>query len=331
MSKVVAIGPASQQHGEAKMFNYSCDRIKQKYELIIIDSAFTKCRILRPFYVIFRLSLTRFFKDVSHIYLSYSRNKLMLILLLPVLFIVRTLTKVKCIYHIHDTSLKQNTSGVLGGIIKYFYVRCIDVTIIPNEFLESYTRISSKADIKFLLNPYLGELKFKDSIRVEKFHFVSYPSHFKNLDRAIKIANQAGVFLEIIGWSKADFNRIYPDASINLTKIEFLGQLSHEKVVERLSTSSGLISISNHESMPLNIIEALLLSVPVYVNESSGYLYFLQNFDTVNVLTNSDSLKIKNSIQELEKSRSKARKIFDKEKYDNGLFEVFSNLSRVTF
>ena len=73
MSVVIAIGPISKHHGEAKMFNYSCDILKENHIVYIIDSTSSNFRVLRPWYVVGRLIFIVSSKEISQIYLSYSR------------------------------------------------------------------------------------------------------------------------------------------------------------------------------------------------------------------------------------------------------------------
>ena len=153
---IVAIGPYSKNHGEAKMFQHSCSVLKEKFDVIIIDSSRPNFKYLRPWYVIISLCYFSYQKKVSFIYLSYSRNKYMLAVFLPFLLFICLLTKPKCIFHIHDTSLKKNVIGLLGNFVKKLYSKCIDVTILPNASLEQYCRIEEVSKLKFVPNPYLG-------------------------------------------------------------------------------------------------------------------------------------------------------------------------------
>jgi hypothetical protein len=326
MSVIIAIGPASQLHGEAKMFNYSCGILKENYVVYVIDSTFSKYKILRPWYVVARLISIVFSNDISQIYLSYSRNKFMLFHLFVFIFFIKNFTNIKCIYHIHDTSLKKNLSGSFGKIVKILYSKCVDLTILPNKTLEKYSNIGNGNQIRFLLNPYIGTLISEYLAERHTFHFISFPSRFKNLDEVIKIANQADIALEVIGWNKCDYYRLYPKDIQSLARINFLGKCSHKNVMKKLNRSKGLISISDHEAMPLNVIEALLQSVPIYVKERSGYKYFIHNFDTVKILSTPEVLNKPINIGELQKSRDVALALFDKSKYDRDLVKIFSKL-----
>ena len=102
--------------------------------------------------------------------------------------------------------------------------------------------------------------------------------------------NKAKLELEVIGWTESDFKRLYPNFDKDLSRVNFLGKKSHEYTLKRLGVSDGLISISDHEAMPLNIIEALLLSTPIFVKPQSGYEYFLENFQTVKTISSYCSL-----------------------------------------
>jgi len=326
MSVVIAIGPISKHHGEAKMFNYSCDILKENHIVYIIDSTSSNFRVLRPWYVVGRLIFIVSSKEISQIYLSYSRNKFMLFHLLTFIFFIKKIINIKCIYHIHDTSLKKNLSGRFGEIIKTLYSKCVDLTIIPNETLEKYSDIGNESQIRFLPNPYIGELIGEYLYERDAFHFISFPARFKNLDEAVRIVNQADVALKVIGWDKCDYYRLYPNDRQSLARISFLGKCSHKNVMKKLNQSKGLISISDHEAMPLNVIEALLHSVPIYVKDRSGYKYFIQNFDSVKILSTPERLNDQINVDELQKSRDVALELFDKSKYDKGLLEIFSKL-----
>ena len=238
---LIAIGPSSKNHGEAKMFQHSCSILKENFDLIVIDSTAAKLKYLRPWYVIWYLCYFTCKNNISHIYLSYSRNKYMLLMFLPVLILVKFVSKSKCIFHIHDTSLKKNLTGFWGIVVKILYSSCIDFTILPNKSLEKYSRIEAKSKLIFLLNPYLGQVAKKEKYKLNKFHFISYPEKFKNLNIVIDLINKAKLELEVIGWTESDFKRLYPNFDKDLSRVNFLGKKSHEYTLKRLGVSDGLI------------------------------------------------------------------------------------------
>lgn len=326
MRSILAIGPHSMSHGEAKIFKHSCQIISKYYNTQIIDSSYTEHRVFRPIFVIFSLIYQGCHRKFDYVYLSYSRNKLMLLALLPILTILKKIKKFKVVYHIHDTSLKQNLTGVLGLFVSRLYEICIDLTILPNSYLETYSRVSHSCNITYLVNPYLGHVFKTDIVDPKNFHFISFPSRNKNLDKAIEFINEADLDLVVVGWNQSDFEKIYPNSRHSLENIKFLGVLPHDRVITELINSKGLLSISDQEAMPLNVIEALLLAIPIYVQVNSGYKYFLNNFETVSILNDHRDLLKKFTRNELIKSQRLAEKMFDKKMYNNKLLKLFEFL-----
>lgn len=324
MSCIIAIGPYSEYHGEARIFKHSCSLIQTSHDLIIIDSTRYKNRLLRPIMVIIRLLLVSLFTRFDYIYLSFSRKKIILLVFLPILNLLKKIKKFSVVYHIHDTSLKQNLTGPFASYLKKLYESTIDLTIIPNQHLEKYIRLSNKSEIRFLLNPYLGDTYTATATSKLFFHFISFPSYNKNLLKAIELVNQLEHRLHVVGWTKLDFYRLYPESDISLKNIKFLGVVSNKEVIKELQSSKGLISVSDSEAMPLNVIEALLSKVPVFVGKSSGYSYFTENFSTVLSVSKPCVLDTEFKETELTDSRNKARQLFDKKQYEHNLLQVFS-------
>ena len=320
---IVALGPASANHGEAKMFNHSCDYLKKKLSVEVIDSVRFSNKFLRPVINIVFCTYYLIQQRPSHLYLSYSRNKLMLFSLFVVILPIIKVYKIKCIYHIHDTSLRDELKGALGKIVRILYLNCVTVTVIPNNTLVRYSLLHPNMQFEFLLNPYLGEL-LDHSIQPKScFSFISYPSPNKNLDQVIKLMQSQDKQLEVIGWSETDVRKIYPKLIIDKDKISFYGALTHSQTMKRLSGSSGLISVSAREAMPLNIIEALLLKVPVYVVRRTGYPYFMNTFSSVYDIQQLETKKKHDMENPLEESRQKAQILFDISRYNVELFRLF--------
>lgn len=274
--------------------------------------------------VLIKLVLLATFTRIDYIYLSFSRKKMILLVFLPILVLLKKIKKFVVIYHIHDTSLKRNIIGTFSGCITKLYESAIDLTVIPNRHLEKFIRLSDKSVISYLLNPYLGEAYTTIIRRKSCFHFISFPSHNKNLLTAIELVNQTGHHLHVLGWERSDFYHLYPHSTISLKNVKFLGVVSNRRVIQELQSSRGLISVSDHEAMPLNIIEALLSKVPVFVGKASGYSYFTENFSTVLPVSDPYVLNIEFNDPELTSMRNKAHALFDKKQYQLNLLKLFS-------
>lgn len=320
---ILALGPVTANHGEAKMFNHSCGNLQDVFSLEVINSVRFSNKILRSIMNVIACSYLLIRQRPTHLYLSYSRNKIMLLsLFLTILPIIR-LYNIKCIYHIHDTSLVDELSGVLGKVVRLLYLNCVSITIIPNKTLLQYALLHPNMRVEFLLNPYIGSVQRRANDAKECFSFISYPSMNKNLDLAIKLIQSQNKRLEVIGWSKSDANLLYPDLNIDPDKIIFLGKLSHSKAMEKLSGSLGLISVSNREAMPLNIIEALFRKVPIYALKHTGYIYFFNTFSSMREIHDLENAHLDNAELSLEQSFKKAKEAFDTKKYKVDLIRIF--------
>lgn len=321
--RILALGPVSENHGEAKMFNHSCRCLKDKFYLNIIDSVKYEHRFIRLFVNPICCAFLLIIHRPTHFYLSYSRNKFMLLSLFLVVTPIIKLFNIKCIYHIHDTSLKKELSGTIGEIVRFFYLKCVSLTVIPNKTLLFYSLVHPNMSVKFLLNPFIGAVQHNVVERKNSYCFISVPSRNKNLDIAINLIQSQGKRLEVIGWSEADLRTLYPDLRVDLNKITFCGYMAHDNAMELLSGSLGLISVSDREAMPLSIIEALMRRVPVYVANHTGYRYFINNFESVQNIQELTEANTHVDERAVTLSCEKAKKLFSICRYKSEFIQLF--------
>jgi glycosyltransferase involved in cell wall biosynthesis len=247
---------------------------------------------------------------------------MLLSLLLTITPIIK-IYNVKCIYHVHDTSLKKELSGVIGKVVRRLYINCVSLTIIPNITLLQYSLLHPAINVEYLVNPFIGRIHYDEGERKDSYCFISFPSKNKNLDLAINLIQVHGKKLEVIGWSESDAKLLYPNLNIDSTRITFLGKVDHDKAMKRLSGSLGLISVSNREAMPLTIIEALIRKVPVYVENHTGYRYFIDNFTSVKSIHDLENANKDYNDRSVTESYEKAKMLFSIRLYNSKLINLF--------
>lgn len=314
--RVCIFGPISAHHGESKMLRYSIEALSEHFNVISYDTLNCRLRLIRPFYVGYLVLNATLTKKPNLIYLSISRNKFSLLITLPLITIAKFFDPLPIIFHVHDTELRRNTRGLFGFFIKKMYTFCISSTVVPNRTLEEYSRLDLSMIMDYILNPYLGRADcFPINKKTEYYHFVSFPSENKRLDLAIKISNIKNIKLRVIGWKKTDFNRIYYKKNYSMENIEFLGALGHLAAIEELKSSAGLLALSEREAMPLTIVEALLVGIPIYTRDQSGYRFFINNFDTVKKISCDKEPIEKPNAYRLRLNQKKASGLFSKLSY----------------
>ena len=321
--RILALGPVSENHGEAKMFNHSCSCLNSEFELNVIDSVRFRHKFIRLVMNTVNCVFLLIKQRPTHFYLSYSRNKFMLLILFMAIIPIIKMYNVKCIYHVHDTSLKKELSGVIGKVVRLFYFKCISLTIIPNKTLLRYSLLHPSMNVEFLLNPFIGTSQHSDGARKNSYCFISFPSKNKNLNLVVELIQNQDKKLEVIGWSESDAKLLYPNLNVDTDKIKFIGKATHDKAMERLSGSLGLISVSDREAMPLTIIEALMRKVPVYVENHTGYRYFINNFASVNPIYELENASKNVNESSVADSYEKAKIFFDIRQYNCKLIKLF--------
>ena len=94
----------------------------------------------------------------------------------------------------------------------------------------------------------------------------------KQVDLVLEaVARTPGISLEVVGDGP---ERDRPDdlaRQLDVTdRVQFVGALSHEAVLERIAAADVLISASSHEGLPHAVLEALACGRPVIATPSGG-------------------------------------------------------------
>lgn len=324
MTRILAIGPYSALHGEGRMFHLTVDHLASRYDVQCVDSYLCRSRMSRAlntaYYLILNLDAS-----YSKVYLSTSRNKFSLVIVLLALLIASTRSTAEIFFHIHGIELKRNTTGILGSLVKRLYLLVVDVTIIPNSSIDDYSRLSANMNIQSVVNPYLGNVTSLRDTNVAELHrafiFVSFPSRNKGLKELLSLPLIKSYPIKVVGWCPEDFKEIYgsePDHG----QVSFLGKCSPETTLNYLKASRGLLAFSKEEAMPLTLIEALMLGVPVYTNDCPGYRFFQENFETVAQIGQTTTELLEFSKKEVTRSRERAQELFSEKSYFESIESV---------
>ena len=113
---VLAIGPYSQVHGEAKAFQLSVKVLSKQYTVIILDHTFS---VIRSFsHCIIFLQIIRHFKHVNFVYFSIPRRKYLMMTYM-VLFVIlrfryRSHMKKNLFNHVQGYDLVKASRGLFS-------------------------------------------------------------------------------------------------------------------------------------------------------------------------------------------------------------------------
>lgn len=156
---------------------------------------------------------------------------------------------------------KANKKGVLNQVSKYL--------VLTNFARELYEKSNLNIDrSKFIIKSNFVNSDYKDISckRDSSFLFVGRLSKEKgidflldtiiNLDVLIKLAGDGPLLQQVL-----EFQSVYPG------KVKYLGKLSREEILREMSKSTALLFPSVwYEGMPMTIIEAFSMRLPVIAN-----------------------------------------------------------------
>ena len=128
--------------------------------------------------------------------------------------------------------------------------------------------------------------------------FISIPTKQKGLMESIKLVkkifNNDDWVMNVIGWDKNMFNKIYQDEqnidAKTLKKIKFLGRVNDDHKFELLLKSDLFILLSYKEAQPLSVIEAGMFKCGIILSEIEMLLE-LKNFKVFYLITKINKIK----------------------------------------
>jgi glycosyltransferase involved in cell wall biosynthesis len=191
------------------------------------------------------------------------------------------------IYHGNDNPMTQS---------RYWYGKYLKFV-----FKLMYQRISKKASLKYtvgpeqdgipkILNPIYHKINIKPINKRSGFIFSGRLELIKNIDRIIEIysklpkhiINKNDLYIAGEGTQLNNLNILV--WKLNLTaKVHFLGSLQNDQLIEEDSKRLILLMASTQEGLPMAILEALSVGVPVIstnpgdisrvLNEKNGAIF----------------------------------------------------------
>jgi glycosyltransferase involved in cell wall biosynthesis len=120
-------------------------------------------------------------------------------------------------------------------------------------------------------NRELREIKNSDIFRIVTVSRLDYPKLPDLLIQAFSLIKDANIFLEVIGYGE-DINKIKSlIKNLNLEqRINIHENLKKDDIFGHLSNSDLFVLISRHEGLPLTILEAMSVGLPVVASNVGG-------------------------------------------------------------
>lgn len=330
-TKVFVIGPITKDHGQGRVTDYTWKILKTEYQVKYLNTHIKNFniynKILRSVCIIFIIIifLIKFviLKSNIIIYFTPSRNLFSslkdFILLFFVLIFKIWKKNIHVIGHLHGSDLLEFLKkNLYGKLLSKLYNSVIDKLIINSENHKSYALGKNFQKYKIINNPIeisssiIKKIDHKKPYEHGKINitFISVPSKEKGLFESIslieKIFFEEDWKLNVIGWDKNSYNKIYigkPKFNAKtLNKILFLGKISDKRKFEILLNSNLFILLSFKEAQPLTVIEAGIFKCCMILSEIDMLLEF-KKFKSIlynnNQLTKKHVLKLIGSDEKL--------------------------------
>ena len=208
--------------------------------------------------------------------------------------------------------------------IEKFLARFTDKIICVSMFDKNIAlkyKISKEKKIAVVYNGVpnreLRNLNKKETFKLISIMRLDYPKLPELLIKAFSSINNINLELSIIGYGKKmeEINSLINKLGIN-NKVKILDSLNKEEVIPQLTKADLFVLISKHEGLPITILEAMSVGLPVIasdvggigeeINESCGCL--VENDiekikEAILKVTSNDSLRLDMSKNAWEKQR----------------------------
>ena len=353
--RVLFVGPITKNHGQG-IVTYFTLKILTSYFLVdrintnIQDLNFIKKIIFSLkiiFIILYKITLLMFHREETIIYFTPSRNFLSsikdFILLLGTLILKKINKNIFLIGHLHGSDLiNLFKKGIYGKFLKILYKENIDRLIINSESHKKFSLGTEFNKYKIIDNPIEISKSTKEKIKNKllyregkiKILFISIPTKQKGLMESIKLVkkifNNDDWVMNVIGWDKNMFNKIYQDEqnidAKTLKKIKFLGRVNDDHKFELLLKSDLFILLSYKEAQPLSVIEAGMFKCGIILSEIEMLLEF-KKFQSVlfnnQKLTKSRILKVLKSNSSLTKTSNVFSRLHSLDSYKKNIINSF--------
>jgi len=203
-------------------------------------------------------------------------------------------------YDMYEFSIKEDKNLLIKTLYRL-------LTILSIKFSDLYT-ISSKSDLKFLESKFniskanikvrpnwVNNINYKKLTTREQHRilFVGRLEKQKNIDFIVKSFSNTDYQIDIVGDGSLKKSIEKLSESVN-TKLNFLGQIENEKLIEIYTKYKFYITSSLFEGNPKSTLEALSAGCIVFAsdipnhreiikNEFNGFIFSLNTTDFVNI------------------------------------------------
>lgn len=328
--KVLVVGPLTDRHGQGKMTQAAVQCLKaQNIKLKTLSSytyGGTVIKVILKLRFFIRLLCFLTLDKFDVIYFTPSRT---LISSLPdYLLLLLAPPQCRLIGHLHGSDL-QSFFSKYGGYsqrLNEIYSHRLDEMIILSP---GHARFALGTNFqRYRVIPNFTEMKLEDAMatQAQDLLFVSVVDKAKGLDTAITLFNlisEESEKLHVIGWHKADFQKIYPDYHGLTDRVIFHGPVyEREAKFDLFRGCHTLLFPSRYESeaQPLVVVEALYCRLRVILTDWR----MLEDFcDFPNVFyVDSETYELK--LLAREDSLGDDLKIFSSSAFDHGVIDAIS-------
>lgn len=267
--------------------------------------------------------------DVSIFIVEWAkRNNIPTILTEHVLFIRRSIG--------YFPSLKESVYSKVDKLL------CVSNYLLRNLFTSGIPIKNAEVVGNLIVDDFVPD-DFSDIIKNNRFLFVATHTHDKDIDTLLDtVAKASGqIVVDIAGLTGNELSETGQVLSAAIQEkelsayINFLGPMSHEKVLKLYSEYSGVISTSKSETFGLSVAEAIASGTRVFCTDSGGIRDFVtENSGVVVPIGGSEELadalieQCGNSYPSADQESKRILGRFGTEPFRSNLIRIYNSLSR---